>query len=50
MEQVYDLTGVYEPLPVEQVEDFEASVLRSIGGLGEINLDDYRVELDDVED
>lgn len=44
--QAYILTGIYEPLPLDGVEDFEASVLRDIDKLGVENLENYRVELD----
>jgi hypothetical protein len=44
--QAYEMTGVYEPLPDVEVEDFESSVLRSIGGLGTVDLDSYRLELE----
>ena len=46
-EHIYQVVGVYEPLPTETVEDFESSILRDIEKLGTVNLDDWRVELDD---
>jgi len=45
--QIYNLTGVHEPIPDEVVEDFEASILDTIGKLDEVNLDDYRIEYED---
>lgn len=41
--QLYILTGIHEPLPLTQVEDFEESVLRDIGSLDTVDLEQYRV-------
>lgn len=43
----YVLTGVYEPLPYEHVEDFEASILRDIAALDSVDLGEYRSLLED---
>lgn len=42
--QIYLTTGIYEPLPIDEVEDFEASVLRDLGNLDSCNLDEYRLK------
>ena len=34
--QIYLCSGLYEPMPTDTVEDFEASVLRTIAGLDEL--------------
>jgi hypothetical protein len=46
-EQIYNVVGIYEYPPVDIVEDFESSILRDIGKLGDIDLDNYRIEYDD---
>lgn len=48
--QIYLATGVYEPIPVDPVEDFESAVLRTIGDLDTVNLEDYRVEYEDYDE
>jgi len=45
--QIYSLTGVFEPIPEDKVEDFEASILNTIGKLDEVDLEDYRIEYED---
>lgn len=47
--QIYLATGMFEPLPDDRVEDFEAAVLRTIGSLGEVDLEDYRVEYEEYD-
>lgn len=42
--QMYLASGVYEPLPVDKVDDFEGSVLTTLAGLDTVDLDKYRVE------
>lgn len=42
--QAFRITGVFEPIPVDEVEDFESSVLTTLAGLDKVSLDDYRVE------
>ena len=49
-EQIYSVVGVYEYPPTDVVEDFESSILRDIDKLGTVNLDDYRIELDNLDD
>ena len=46
---IYILTGTDEHVPVEEVEDFEASILRTISNLDEVNLEDYRLDYDNEE-
>lgn len=41
--QTYILTGVYEPAPVDEVEDFEQSILTTLAGLDMVDLEKYRV-------
>lgn len=48
--QIYVLTGVYEPLPVDTVEDFEGSVLTTLAGLDSVDLEEYRVPDYDEDD
>ena len=44
------LEGYFEPIPVDEVEDFEASVLTSLANLDTIDLEDYRVdEIKDID-
>lgn len=45
--QIYLTTGIYEPIPFDSVDDFESAVLRTIGNLDEVNLEDYRMEYED---
>ena len=47
--QLYLATGIYEPIPHEEVEDFEAAVLTTLGKLDTIDLEKYRVERFDHE-
>ena len=42
-EQIFMLTGVYEVEPTDTVDDFEASILRTISGLDDVNLEDFRI-------
>ena len=41
--QIYLLTGVYEPIPTDRVEDFEGSVLTTLANLDTVDLEEYRV-------
>lgn len=42
--QLYLSTGIYEPLPYDKVEDFEAAVLTTLANLDKVDLEDYRIE------
>jgi hypothetical protein len=42
--QIYLASGVYEPIPVDTVEDFEAAVLTTLAGLDTVDLEKYRIE------
>ena len=42
--QIYLATGIYEPIPVDEVEDFEFAVLTTLAGLDTVDLEKYRIE------